>query len=296
MANYIVGDLQGELRPLESLLSFVGFDEKRDYLWATGDLVNRGSQSLEVLRYFYHRQHCTRTVLGNHDMHLMVVAAGIRTPSKGDTLDAILKAPDRDTLLDWLRQQPLIQSIDKYLLVHAGIPPQWDVHTARACAREVEVVLRGQDNQQLLESLYGDLPNQWDAHLRGNARLRLICNYLTRMRFCGPNGELILSAGGGMDQAPQGARPWFAHPEHRCAEQCILFGHWAALRHNHPANNIYALDGGWIWKKQLRLLRLEDMQLFECEYGTYNITRRALEQPPINTTPPSRVTTATNAP
>lgn len=295
MANYIVGDLQGELRPLESLLQSVGFDEKRDYLWATGDLVNRGSQSLEVLRYFYHHQHCTRTVLGNHDMHLMVVAAGIRTPSKGDTLDAILKAPDRDTLLDWLRQQPLIHIIDKYLLVHAGIPPQWDVQTARACAREVEVVLSGQNNQQLLESLYGDLPNQWDTHLRGNARLRLICNYLTRMRFCRPNGELALSAGGGMDQAPQGTRPWFAHPEHRCAEQCILFGHWAALRHNHPTNNIYALDGGWIWKKELRLLRLEDMQLFECEYGTYNITRRALEQPPINTIPPPQATTATSA-
>ena len=271
MANYLVGDLQGELRPLQLLLEYAGFDETRDILWAAGDLVNRGAQSLEVLRFFYQHQACTRVVLGNHDMHLLVIAAGIRTQNTGDTLDAVLKAPDRNALLDWLRQQPLVRRLGKDVLVHAGIPPQWDIESAIQFAREVGSALSAPNYHEFLKHLYGDEPDRWDAKLEGIPRLRLICNYLTRMRFCAADGTLMLSASGDRHSAPANTLPWFAHPHNRDTKTRIFFGHWGALREHHPAPNIYALDGGWIWGGQLRLLKLEGLRLFECERSDESI-------------------------
>jgi bis(5'-nucleosyl)-tetraphosphatase (symmetrical) len=266
VADYLVGDLQGELCPLELLLEFVGFDAQHDILWAAGDLVNRGRQSLEVLRYFYQHQECTRIVLGNHDIHLLLIAADLILPNHGDTFDSILEAPDREELINWLRHQPLARTLgDGDLLSHAGIPPQWDPSSLLLYAGEFETALRSDDYRNLLKDLYGDEPNLWDANLSGTHRLRVICNYLTRMRFCDHRGALAWDATGNPREAPVNTLPWFAHPVHRRGLTRVFFGHWAALRERQPAPNVYALDGGWIWGRQLRLLRLQDMRLFECE-------------------------------
>lgn len=271
MANYLVGDLQGELRPLQLLLEFVEFDSTRDYLWSAGDIVNRGAESLEVLRYFYHHADHTRMVLGNHDIHLLLIGAGIRQQNRGDTLTAVLEAPDKDELLHWIRHQPLLRTIGNDVLVHAGIPPNWNLSAAQNYAREVEDALQGPNYLDFLKELYGDEPNCWSANLSGVPRLRLICNYLTRMRFCAADGTLAFNFTGKIADAPKGLGPWFAHPSCRDKHMRVFFGHWAALREYHPTDNVYALDGGWIWGNQLRLLRIEDMQLYQCEHSDQSI-------------------------
>jgi bis(5'-nucleosyl)-tetraphosphatase (symmetrical) len=265
MATYAVGDIQGCIKPLKCLLKQAGFSWSRDRLWLVGDLVNRGPKSLKLLRYLYrHRDHVT-CVLGNHDLHLLAVANGLRPLSRGDTLHTILAAPDRDTLLDWLRQQPLLHTENGYTMVHAGIPPMWDLTQATACAREVEAALRGSDYRQFLASMYGDLPNTWDDALSGMPRLRLITNYLTRMRFIDAAGGLDLDSKGATPNTGKIVGPWFDHMDRRTRDTRIIFGHWAALDGKAVGENLYATDTGCVWGNKLSMYCLDNEKWYRCD-------------------------------
>lgn len=263
MTVYAVGDIQGCLTPLRQLLDKVGFDPDRDQLWAVGDLVNRGPQSLETLRFCKQLGDRFRTVLGNHDLHLLAVAAGYRTPSPKDTLDPILQAPDREALLDWLRQQPLVINDRGYTLVHAGIPPQWTLAMAMTRAREVETVLRGDGAEAFFEAMYGNQPDNWQEGLGGHERLRLITNYFTRMRLCDAQGRLDLTHKLGPETAPAGFAPWFAHPHRKTAGDSIVFGHWAALNGRVDEPGVFPLDTGCVWGGCMRLMNLDTGEFTE---------------------------------
>jgi len=270
MAIYVVGDLQGCLQPLQCLLREVDFDPRRDALWSVGDIVNRGPESLAALRFLHSLGDSAVVVLGNHDLHLLAVAAGVRRPARGDTLDDILAAPDRATLLDWLRQRPLVHCARGHTLVHAGIPPQWTVHQTRARAREVEAVLQGPRCDEFLAAMYGDEPRAWSDDLTGMVRLRVITNYLTRMRHCTASGVLDLSSKGtqpdqGMAQIDGAAvAPWFRHPGRRAAGERILFGHWASLRGQTDTPGVTGLDTGCVWGGALTLYELHSGTLHRC--------------------------------
>jgi len=267
MTLYAVGDLQGCLAPLQCLLKRVNFNPQQDKLWLTGDLVNRGPKSLETLRFLYSIRESIQTVLGNHDLHLLAVAHNPLNLRRSDTLDEILHAPDRDELLDWLRQQKLLHH-DKELgltLVHAGVPPQWSLKKALKRAAEVEAVLR--DDQRLpayLDDLYGNEPSQWDKKLKGTARLRLITNYFTRMRFCTQEGKLELTSKESTGKTPAGYAPWFSHPLRKMRGQSILFGHWAALQGRCDEPCVHALDTGCVWGGAMTLLNLDNGERLSC--------------------------------
>jgi bis(5'-nucleosyl)-tetraphosphatase (symmetrical) len=218
MATYAVGDLQGCLQALQCLLKQVAFDPKRDRLWLVGDLVNRGPQSLETLRFLYSIRESLVCVLGNHDLHLLAAGRNIERLKKADTLREIIEAPDSAELLEWLRQQKLMHYDEQrnLVLVHAGIPPQWSLRKALKCAAEVEAALRD-DNllPPYLDGMYGNDPAKWDNDLKGVTRLRVITNYFTRMRFCTAEGKLDLKSKEGLDTAPPGYKPWFQHKERK---------------------------------------------------------------------------------
>jgi len=265
MTDYVVGDLQGCLDPLLKLLDRVQFDPTADRLIATGDLINRGPQSLETLRFCMSLGSAFKTVLGNHDLHLLAIAHGIRKPTPKDTLDEILGASDRDELINWLQQQPLLLSIDQYTIVHAGIPPNWTVSAARTLAAEVEQVLKSDQALNYFQGMYGDQPDSWSEDLSGPARWRLITNYLTRMRYCTASGQLELEAKSAPDQQTDALTakfaPWFSFPNRKTAEDKIIFGHWAALEGKHLGNNLFPLDTGYVWGGAMRL-----MDLSTCDY------------------------------
>ncbi len=263
MASYAVGDIQGCLDPLKRLLDSVGFDPAGDRLLAVGDLVNRGPASLDTLRWLRALGPAFDSVLGNHDLHLLAVAAGTRAPHPKDTLAAILRASDRDELLLWLRRRPLLLEAQGFTLVHAGIPPQWSVADARAHAAEVEAVLRNAP-EQLFPELYGDRPD-WHPALLGPPRWRAIVNAFTRMRFCTPAGELDLRNKSGPEQPPPGMLPWYAHPQRRTKAAALVFGHWAALDGAYCGPNLFPLDTGCGWGRRLRLLHLETGRYHHCE-------------------------------
>jgi|TARA_B110000090_G_C13336279_1_gene429298 bis(5'-nucleosyl)-tetraphosphatase (symmetrical) len=265
MTDYVVGDLQGCLEPLLKLLDRVQFDPTTDRLIATGDLVNRGPQSLETLRFCMGLGSAFKTVLGNHDLHLLAIGHGIRKPTRKDTLDEILSASDRDELLSWLQQQPLLLSIGQYTIVHAGIPPNWTISTARALAAEVQEVLRSDQAGSYFQGMYGNQPDSWSDSLTGQQRWRLITNYLTRMRYCSASGQLELEAKTAPDQ--QSAKlsdkfsPWFSHSSRAAVEDKIVFGHWAALEGKPIGRNLFPLDTGYVWGGAMRL-----MNLSTCDY------------------------------
>jgi bis(5'-nucleosyl)-tetraphosphatase (symmetrical) len=270
MSTYVVGDLQGCLQPLECLLQAVDFTPGQDVLWSVGDLVNRGPQSLQTLRFLYNmRQHLV-VVLGNHDLHLLAAAAGVRAPSAGDTLDDILGAPDREDLLGWLAQQPLLHHEHGHTLVHAGIPPQWSLTQAMSCAREVEAVLRSPDRVAFLSSMYGDEPARWSDDLTGMTRLRVITNYLTRMRYCSADGTLDLHSKGASPTPDthrvdgQKVSAWFSHSRRETAGERILFGHWAALGGKTDTPDAIALDTGCVWNDTLSLYHLDSGLWTRC--------------------------------
>ena len=267
MATYAVGDIQGCLLPLQQLLASVNFDPQKDKLWLVGDLINRGPHSLETLRFIYAMRDSVITVLGNHDLHLLAVAHGQRKPSRSDTLSEILAADDSVEMLQWLRRQPLLYS-DKELgftLVHAGIPPNWNLKQAHQYAREVETVLRSKHYESFLAKMYGNEPNIWSDQLQGVARWRMITNYFTRMRLCNSEGELELTYKGGLNGGPAQYAPWFMHPDRKTSDQKIIFGHWAALEGHAPADNVYPLDTGCVWGGKMTMMRLEDEQLFQSQ-------------------------------
>lgn len=270
MATYAIGDVQGCYDALRRLLDIVKFDPPRDTLWLVGDLVNRGPQSLETLRYVRRLGDAAVTVLGNHDLHLLVAASGYTRQYPGDTLDAILLAPDRDNLLHWLRQQKLMhydQKID-YAMVHAGLLPHWSIAQAESLAREAEQALRGDECDELLRRMYGNEPCAWRDDLLGHDRLRVIINAMTRMRLCTAQGEMefrhkLAPVAGTM---PEGFMPWYDVPGRASADTPMIFGHWASLGVLLRAD-VVGLDSGCVWGRKLSALRLEDRRTFQCGCG-----------------------------
>ena len=268
MATYAVGDLQGCLEPLKCLLKQVKFDPAQDKLWLVGDLVNRGPQSLETLRFLYGIRDSLVCVLGNHDLHLLAAGHDIERLKKSDTLREILEAPDRADLLEWLRQQKLMHYDEQrnMALVHAGIPPQWSLRKALKCAAEVEEVLR--DDNRLtpyLDGMYGNEPLKWDNDLKGVTRLRVITNYFTRMRFCTDEGKLDLKSKEGLDTAPPGYAPWFTYKERKTRDVKIIFGHWAALEGNCNQPGVFALDTGCVWGGSMTLMNVDTLERLQCK-------------------------------
>jgi bis(5'-nucleosyl)-tetraphosphatase (symmetrical) len=264
MATYVIGDLQGCLTPLVQLLEQINYHPEQDKLWFAGDLINRGEESLETLRFIKSLGNNATVVLGNHDLHLLAVSHGYGKLKRGDTLAEILTAGDRDDLMDWLRHQPLFH-YDEQLntaMTHAGIPPCWDLQKAQTLAKEVEDKLKSDSVDEFFATMYGNKPNTWSDDLTGLDRLRAITNYLTRMRFCDENSKLDLESKEGINTATKGYAPWFNYPT-KVPEDChIVFGHWAALEGKTQKERIHALDTGCVWGGSLTALRLEDQQRF----------------------------------
>lgn len=264
MRTYVIGDVQGCLDPLLQLLEKIQFDPQKDTLWFTGDLANRGPKPLETLRFIRSLPH-TVCVLGNHDLALLLIAEGLITPHAEDTQAQILEAPDKEKLLTWLRHCPLYHHCPKlgFTLTHAGIYPEWDLDQAKALALEVENVLQGPQYLDLLKNMFGNHPVHWDNALKEWDRARFIINAFTRMRFCTPEGDLVLHAKGSMTKHPD-LVPWFIHRakklEKNFSEEKLIFGHWAALENNAGHDFIYPLDSGCVWGKCLTAFCLETQQ------------------------------------
>lgn len=260
MAVYAIGDLQGCLDPLKRLLDRVGFDPAQDRLWFCGDIVNRGPASLETLRFVHGLGELAVTVLGNHDLHLLATAwAESRPRKKRDTLDDILDAPDREELLEWFRRRPVLHHDPAigFTMVHAGLPPQWDLEDARAAAGELEAELRGDRFVYLLRHMYGDLPDRWSPDLEGLDRLRFIVNAFTRMRYVRLDGSLDFDNSGPPDRAGPELVPWFRFEGRRSAGLSMVFGHWSTLGQV-THGGAFGLDTGCVWGGRLTALRLDD--------------------------------------
>ncbi len=262
MSIYAIGDVQGCFGTLCCLLERIAFDAARDRLWFAGDLVNRGPRSLETLRFVRNLGVSALTVLGNHDLSLLMAAEGLGKRSRGDTFDDVLTATDRTELLDWLRHQPLFHVEDGFCLVHAGLLPAWDVMLAQALAGEVENALTGTNWREFLAHLWGSEPAAWDAELTGWARLRVIVNAMTRLRFCTPEGMMDFQTKGETASAPAGYLPWFAVPNRRSADATLIFGHWSALGLK-VWPHLLATDSGCVWGGMLTAIRLEDRAVFQ---------------------------------
>lgn len=258
MATYAIGDIQGCFNELRELLKHINFKPNRDHLWLTGDLVNRGPRSLDVLRFVKDLGDRAITVLGNHDLHLLAVAQGHEKYHHKDTFEDVLQAPDRAILMDWLRSRPVLYHDAQlgFTLVHAGFPPQWDLALAQACAAEVEAALRGPHYSTYLEQMYGNEPAQWADNLRGWERLRFITNCFTRLRFCDAEGHLALEEKGAPGTAPPPLMPWFEVPGRHSATLNIVFGHWSTLGPR-TDQGIFPLDTGCLWGGALTAVRLD---------------------------------------
>jgi bis(5'-nucleosyl)-tetraphosphatase (symmetrical) len=254
--KYLIGDIQGCCGALDRLLAKIGFSASRDVLYVLGDLVNRGPESLATLRRLRGLGDAAVCLLGNHDLNLLAVAHGVRKTQRGDTIDDILAAPDRDDWLEWLRQRPLAVAAEGWLMVHAGVAPQWTAEQTLGLAAEVETVLRGDALGDFLPRMYGNDPSRWSESLSGNERLRFIVNTLTRVRFVKPDGTLDMASSAGADKAPEGSVAWFDAPERRTAGVPIAFGHWASLGLlDRP--DLLALDTGCVWGRQLSAMRVD---------------------------------------
>ncbi len=267
MALFAIGDVQGCYEPLLKLLDQVSFDPDRDKIWFTGDLVNRGPASLEVLRFVYGLGAGATTVLGNHDLHLLAIADGRQPVKRRDTFTDILAAPDRDELLAWLRHRPLFthDATHGCAMVHAGLLPQWDFATAASLAREVESVLRGDGYGELFANMYGDTPDHWHDDLGGWERLRVIINAMTRLRYCDADGRMHLKHKGAPGSQPDPLRPWFQVTNRRSADTRLIFGHWSTLG-LHIDPHIMALDTGCVWGGHLSAVRLDTPEADIAQY------------------------------
>lgn len=255
MSRYAIGDIQGCYTELRALLAQLKFSSDRDQIWFVGDLVNRGPQSLEVLRFVRALDANAVTVLGNHDLHLLAIACGSHRNRKADTLDDIFAAPDRDRLLDWLITRPLAHHERGDLLVHAGLVPQWTVATALALACEVESALRT-DPRALFENMYGDEPTRWSEMLVGVERLRFAINVLTRLRVCTSDGEVDMKMKGKPSRGHSRLQPWFDIETRRSSGTRIVFGHWSALGLV-VRSDVVGLDSGCVWGGALTALDLD---------------------------------------
>ena len=273
MATYAIGDIQGCYHAFMALLSRLEFNPKKDKLWLVGDLINRGSGSLEVLRWCYQHQASLKIVLGNHDLHALAVAYGIKPAHKGDTLQTIINAPDQLELLTWLRYQPLLLAENNYVMVHAGLLPQWTLAQALALASEVEAALQGENHLDFFANMYGSLPNSWREDLTGMDRLRIITNAMTRMRICTASGEMEFAFKGELPDIPAGYMPWFDVPARQSSDATIICGHWSALGLKKRAN-IIALDTGCLWGGQLTAFCLETKQITQIDCDACDSAKR----------------------
>jgi bis(5'-nucleosyl)-tetraphosphatase (symmetrical) len=265
VSTYAIGDIQGCYAELIELLDQLGFSPSRDRLWLVGDLVNRGRDSLAVLRFVKSLGARALMVLGNHDLHLVMQSAGYGKTSREDTLAEVLAAPDRDELIAWLRAQPLFHVEDEFALVHAGLLPQWDVAQALSLSSEVSAALIAPNYRDFLAHMWGSEPDAWRDDLAGWDRLRVVVNAMTRMRFCTPAGRMEFRAPGAKgppERGPAGCLPWFDVPGRRSADHHVICGHWSALgfRRQH---NLLALDSGCLWGGYLTAVRLEDQRVFQ---------------------------------
>lgn len=259
MALYLIGDVQGCDGALQQLLDVLSFSPSRDTLYLLGDLVNRGPDSAAVLRRLIGYGGAAHCLLGNHDLHLLAIAHGVRPPHRSDTLDEVLRAPERPVLLDWLRRQRLAMRErlegEDVLMVHAGVLPTWSTAQTMALAAEVEAVLRGPELPDFLRRMYGNEPSSWNDDLQGIERLRVIVNALTRLRFCSAVGAMEFATKEGADAAPTGYMPWFEVPGRQTIDVTVAFGHWSTLGWlEHP--RLIALDTGCVWGGALSALRL----------------------------------------
>ena len=258
MALYLIGDVQGCDAALQSLLETLDFSPSRDRLYVLGDLVNRGPDSAGVLRRLMGYGDAAQCLLGNHDLNLLAIAQGVRKPHRKDTLDGVLNAADRNTMLHWLRHQKMAIQLQRggtpLLMVHAGVLPQWTAEQTMALAHEVETMLRGADAAEFFETMYGNLPNQWSDLLGGMDRLRVIVNALTRLRFCTSQGEMEFDSKEGTGCAPPGYLPWFEVPNRKTASISVAFGHWSTLGWL-DRSDVLSLDTGCVWGGSLSALR-----------------------------------------
>lgn len=263
MALYLIGDLQGCNEPLQRLLHKIDFSASRDTLYVLGDLVNRGPDSLGVLRSLHGLGDAAQCLLGNHDLNLLGIRHGLRKPHRSDTVQQVLDAPDCESLLDWLRHRRMAMFEHGWLMVHAGVLPQWSTAQTLALAAEVERALRGPDLAGFLKGMYGNTPQQWQDSLDGADRLRVIVNALTRMRFCTDDGIMEFATTGSSQAAPPGYLPWFEVPGRKTAATPVAFGHWSTLGADHAAtgaagllHNTLPLDTGCVWGGCLMAARL----------------------------------------
>lgn len=270
--NYIIGDIQGCFKALKALLKHIQFDASQDFIWFAGDIVARGENSLGALRFVKKlvENGAAATVLGNHDLNLLACARGLKETKPKDKTQEVIDAIDSDELIDWLRKQPLCLFPDeKTILTHAGVPCIWTAEQAACLAHEVEAILAHEDFTVLddfLSAMYGTEPDTWSDKLEGNARLRCITNYLTRMRLSNAEGRLEFSFKDSLDDPmPAGFQPWFEFDSKAAETHQIVFGHWAALQAKTVSTNIQNVDGGCVWGNQLVAFRLEDQQLFKVD-------------------------------
>lgn len=255
MAIYAIGDIQGCYNELRRLLDVIKFDPVHDRLWFVGDLVNRGPHSLETLRFIKGLGEAAVSVLGNHDLHLIATVVSLGKLGKKDTLGPILRAADCDELIDWLRKQKLFHYNEDYCMVHAGLPPQWDLAQTKAMAKEVEKVIGGDDYQRFFRSMYGNKPSLWQEDLSKIEKLRFAVNCFTRLRYCTLSGELDFHYKGPPGSQPAHLVPWFQVPGRKSRDLRIVFGHWSTLGY-YAGHNVYSIDTGCLWGGQLTALRL----------------------------------------
>ncbi len=271
MATYAIGDVQGCYEPLRRLLDVIDFDPAADRLWFAGDLVNRGPDSLSVLRFVKDLGPAGVSVLGNHDLHLICRAEEISSAKRQDTLDGVLAADDRDELIDWLRRLPLIHCGDGYVLSHAGLLPRWSTPEAVELAGEVEARMRAADYRDFLRSQTAQAVGAWSDDLTGTERWSCILGVFTRLRCCAADGRMALSFSGAPADAPEGYSPWFAW-RREDPHETVLYGHWAALG-LHRENGTVCLDSGCVWGGSLTAFRLDDGEIFQVPGGEAHVTR-----------------------
>ena len=268
MSTYAIGDLQGCFSELQDLLDKINFDESKDKLWFVGDLVNRGPESLKCLRFVKSLGKKAKTVLGNHDLHLLAVANKVREPHRNDTFDEILNANDADELFNWIRHLPLLVHDKKlnFTMIHAGLPPQWSLKKAKKLAKETESLLQSKQFNDFIHNMYGDQPDSWSKTLDGDDRYRFIINCFTRVRYLEQSGKLNLKENNSPGTQPESLIPWYALPRRKTNKDKIIFGHWSTVtlgeKQNFKEYNVYPLDTGCLWGGTLTAMRLEDEKIF----------------------------------
>jgi len=278
MATYAIGDIQGGYSELRRLLDQCRFDPADDRLWLVGDLVNRGPESAQVLRFVKGLGERAVAVLGNHDLSLLAISAGGIPARPGDTIQDVLEAPDREELLGWLRARPLVHLEAGTLMVHAGLLPAWSPEQALALSREVEAALQGGGFREFCARMYGNQPDRWDEELRGFHRLRVIVNAMSRLRVCTLEGAMDFGYTGNLEHVPEGLIPWFDMPGRASEGTTVVCGHWAALGLR-LRDDLIALDTGCLWGGRLTAVRLEDRAVFQVPCGQA-APRGRLPRPP----------------